>query len=69
MGGRGNNEKFSTRKRAVNYKTSRKPPTKNPRIAHGNILLGDCNYSPIPLHHPPPRILYHNPGRHQHLHT
>ena len=35
----------------------------------GNILLGDCNYSPIPLHHPPRRILYHNPGRHQHLRT
>ena len=33
-GGRGNNEKFSACKRAVNYKASRKPPTTNPRIAH-----------------------------------
>ena len=33
-GGRGKKEKFSARKRAVNYKASRKPPTTNPRIAH-----------------------------------
>ena len=39
-GGRGNNEKFLTRKRAVNYKASRKPPTTNPRIAHvGEVVI------------------------------
>ena len=33
-GGRGNNEKNLARKRALNHKTSRKPPTTNSRIAH-----------------------------------
>ena len=37
-GGRGNNEKFSARKRAMNYKASRKPPTTNPRIAHVSLV-------------------------------
>ena len=32
MGGRSNNEKFSARKRAMNYKASRKLPTTNPRM-------------------------------------
>ena len=36
--GRGNYEKFSARKRAMNY-YSRKPPTTNSRIAHGVYLL------------------------------
>ena len=40
-GGRGNNEKFSAHKRAMNYKASRKPPTTNPRITHA---FGHHNY-------------------------
>ena len=41
--GRCNNEKFSARKRAVNYKASRKPPTTNPRIAHAwDLAHQDC---------------------------
>ena len=35
--GRGNNENFLARKRAVNYTTSRKPPTTNPRITHDEV--------------------------------
>ena len=38
-GGCGNNEIYLARKHAVKYKTSRKPPTTNLRIAHGYYEL------------------------------
>ena len=42
-GGRGNNENFSARLRAVNYKASRNPHTTNPRIAHVHGVNGSAN--------------------------
>ena len=50
--GHGNNEKFSARKRAMNYKASRKPPTTNPRIAHGISLIPEGGVATPPT--PPP---------------
>ena len=49
--GRGNYEKFSARKRAMNY-YSRKPPTTNSRIAHDRIIefsICDCQHGIVPM--------------------